>query len=405
MAWPRTRRAARSTFRTAAVTVLLLVGTAVVALVNASPTMTTAMPNANAAPVPILITNADKLLGYVAAKDFLAHFGASAFPTVLRTDDEQHVLDTEAAAKVPIYQVHCTVSDETSAYAALVRDLGCTTHQIEPKATSSELAQAWSTVLSAIPHLRGIVYVPDVGPDAGKQARVALAAAANRAIAPDLHHVVVWSRHGTGGAGTADLKAFQWYAAVERAARLTLRGDQAPSFTLLRLSFALERFLDMAIDIQDYGALRLPLGEDGGILSPISLHDATWASHNLFEAAESGAVTKEPFKQVMTLTLDYHVTARDLAASASEALELDVGYIPVSREEAVDIFSSLENFTPRLVTTMLDVLECATRGPEAECNTLAPVEDVQALLPGRKVKPPVWFWKKYANLFEPGGGE
>ncbi|KAI9188095.1 hypothetical protein H9P43_002486 [Blastocladiella emersonii ATCC 22665] len=374
-------------------------------------------PVAAAGPTPgapaVIITHADKLNGYIAAKDFLSHFSSSPYPAPDRPLSthafaeprvQQHAyLAPHEAAQVPPYRVHCTVADADSNYAQLVRDLGCTVHEVRDTVSPD----AWKRVLKEVDDAKFVVYVPDMSDTAGAQARAAMSAIRGD---PRIVHTVVWSRQGVDGHGTEDLTAFQWYRALERAVHAAMiKAPMAAAaasagigrYTVLRLAFALERFLNIAADIEDTSQLRLPLGNDGR-MPPISLHDATWASHTLFQAA--AAASPDPrFKPVMTLTTDTLVSGADIAAAATRGLSRDIEFVSISRAEARDIFMSLENVTPELATVLLDVFECARRA-NSGCRAIAPRDDVEALLPGeREPKSPEWFFAKYADMFSSGG--
>jgi hypothetical protein len=297
---------------------------------------------------PLLITNADKLLGYIAARDFIYHLSNQApqqyVPESPRLENptlnlfqkvnnnEQHPLlathhlthrqpqrnqagysNPSMVADLPLslyitpedlswldhkheepflYEVHCTVTDPGSTYSQLARDLGCITHVIVDDGDETNQLQQWQSLLLSLPSLRFLVYVPNMGPKIDVQTRVIFNAALN-SQAPFLH-TVVWSRIGVDHAGSSDLTAFNWYRTLEQViSRLGQPWSQR--VTIIRLGFALERFLDMAADIEENQALRIPMGIDGGKFAPISLHDATWAAHTLFKAAQSGNIKDSGF--------------------------------------------------------------------------------------------------------------
>ncbi|KAI9220764.1 hypothetical protein BC828DRAFT_382720 [Blastocladiella britannica] len=403
-------------------------------------TITTAMaapsPPPAASPMPVVvITNADKLNGYIAAADFLSHFtamysSASQLFAPSHDDDavdldldldQQHYLrkspffankeeeKTTGHPHPPAFAVHCTVDDATTTFAQRVADLGCIVHAVPTQSSEEQWHAAFTAATSSASDAPlFLVYVPSMHAGIAGDASAALAAAAKM---PTFTHAVVWSRVGADSAGSQemhDLEAFGWYAALEKAAVASLAAESG-RMTVLRLAFALERFLDLAADIEDMAALRFNLG-DKGVLFPITLHDAVWASRNVLVYASEKSLDEHRIKSVMHLTTQQPHTGQSLAQAATDGLKRagvltrPIRYEPLSRDQAEQLFMSQENVTPDLVTVLADVFECATR-PGAACQQVAPIEEVKALMGGgdRAMRDPAWVFERYAEYFTPGG--
>ncbi|ORZ35382.1 hypothetical protein BCR44DRAFT_40621 [Catenaria anguillulae PL171] len=381
-----------------------------------NPSKMVANPGDPASLPAVLITNADKLNGYIAVKDFTSHFASfnDPYPPAAPTDpmfiqQNQGASTTGGRGRISgsattqshahEYSVFCTVSDPDSQYTELVKRLGC--HTITLTHTQRSQPAEWTRVYSTVATFTSattpiyLLWVPDMHDHSGTDLATALSSPPST-----LAHAVIWSRNGVQGPLTDDLTAFSWYRSVEQAALASSLASRN-KLTILRLSFALERFLDLAPDIEDESALRLPIGTQGELI-PISLHDAIWASHTIFQS--SGQPNNSPkFKQIMHLTTRTPMTGAALAAAASKAFGYPIRFEAISRQEARNLLMSLENVTPQLATVLLDVFECARRAGSG-CHGVAPDDEVKALLPGREVKSVGWFFEKYRDMFAPGGG-
>ncbi|KAL7747552.1 hypothetical protein RI367_007149 [Sorochytrium milnesiophthora] len=330
----------------------------------------------------LLITNADQLNGYVATKEFLSGFNPSPLP---------EELFREAAgerAEQSLYTVHCTVSDAESEQSLLIASLGCKVHQVdESRDKNHQLTHAAAKNISDTIELvqpRFVLYVPSMSKGAETVAQVYFGALEQT---EQCERVVLWSRMAAGE--VADLHALNWYKGVEDMAQKTLKRVE---WTVLRLAFGIERFLDFAPILDDTSNLTLPIG--AGRFAPVSLHDACVAAHKNFVGEGSSN------HQVYTLTGPTLYSGQELAKTATTALGFRVGFDDVTPQQAKRLFNSLENFTPDNVHVLLDVFECIRRGT-AGCNQVSP--HGQQLLGDTKMKTMEWFWEAYREVFRPGG--
>ncbi|KAI9138170.1 hypothetical protein BKA69DRAFT_1093112 [Paraphysoderma sedebokerense] len=325
-------------------------------------------------PLNLFITSTDALLAYITAVELLSNFNDDTPIFLPPSYSSIKQLDH------PQYQIFCGIADPESEHAKIVQNLGCTVVPIPNESSHADIVK--SLKLFDVTHL---LLIPPVVPKLNEISK-------NYLLAADelkLQSVVIWSRIGSE-MGT---NALGMYKDIETF--LQNGGVKNINYTVLKLAFIMDRFLDFSQIIQDESSIPIPIGH--GSFAPITIRDAALSSHKILTNPS------EHNKKVYTITGASLINGTTLAKSATKTLcpslrhpyEFDP---KLSLKEAQKMYSQLENFDVTLVKLLIEVFGLIRDGKMDMIS-----EDGQMLVGKGKLKDTDWFWKRYEDYFCVGG--